>query len=129
MIRTAFFTLAALVVAGPVLAQAPQEAASTGPEKISCLVSRNIQQMQAGIDRKWYARTSGGKWWRNTMECPTLSPGRALVHSTPIGNQCAGDIVQVVDFMMGGLNFGGCALGDWERVDKPAPSREPRKQK
>jgi hypothetical protein len=117
--------LGALGAAGTAFAQ---DAAGTAdkPETVSCLVTRSIQQAQAGIDGKWYARTAGGKWWRNTMECPTLQPRRSLVHTSPIGSQCAGDIVQVIDFAVGGLNFGGCALGQWERVDKPAPTKKPK---
>jgi len=53
------------------------------------------------------------------MECPGLAPGRALVHVSPIGSQCRGDIVQVVDFMLGGISFGGCGMGGWEQVDGP----------
>lgn len=93
------------------------------PEKTDCLLSRTIAQTAAGNDRHWYARTRDGKWWRNTTACPGLAPRRALVHTTPIGSQCRGDVVQVVDFTMGGVNFGGCGLGDWERTDNPPDSR------
>jgi hypothetical protein len=125
MIRIAL-AAAALIAASPALAQEADSTAELGATA-SCLPTRNIQQSHAGIDGKWYARVSGGKWWRNTMECPTLRPPRGLVHTSPIGSQCKGDIVQVVDFNLGGLNFGGCALGVWERVDKPAPTRLPKK--
>ncbi|MCU0890926.1 MAG: hypothetical protein MUE77_04080 [Sandarakinorhabdus sp.] len=126
MIRLALIA-AALVAAGPVVAQ--EAAAPDKPETASCLPTRNILQAYAGIDGKWYARVSGSKWWRNTMECPTLQPRRGVVHNSPIGSQCRGDIVQVVDFNLGGVNFGGCALDTWERVDKPAPQRAPKSAK
>ncbi|WP_152417253.1 hypothetical protein [Sandarakinorhabdus sp. AAP62] len=115
MIRTAFLA-AALVAAFPAVAAERAPAAS---KPVDCLVTRNIQQSQAGPDRKWYVRLRDRTWWRNTMECPGLSPRRALVHTSPIGNQCRGDIVQVVDFTMGGVSFGGCGLGSWEQVDGP----------
>ena len=124
MIRIAL-AAAALMAAGPALAQ--ETPAAEAPEVQSCLTTRSIQQAYAGIDGKWYARVSGNKWWRNRMECAALRPPRGLVHTSPIGSQCKGDIVQVVDFGLGGVNFGGCALDDWERVDKPAPQRPPRK--
>lgn len=129
MIRTALIATA-LMVAGQAHATAAQnDAASAGPETVPCLPTRNIQQAQAGIDGKWYVRMSGGKWWRNRMECAALRPPRGLVHTSPIGSQCKGDVLQVVDFSMGGMQFGGCAFDDWERVDKPAPTRPPKKPK
>ncbi|OSZ72723.1 hypothetical protein CAP39_05305 [Sphingomonas sp. IBVSS1] len=123
MIRTALL-LFALVVAVP--ARADDDATKSAIK--DCLPTRNIQQAQAGIDRHWYVRLRDGSWWRNAMMCPGLAPRRALVHSSPIGSQCRGDIVQVVDFTMGGVNFGACGLGDWERVaglpTKPAKRDE-----
>lgn len=113
MIRTALI-LAALAAAAPALAQDGAK-----PQTQSCITTRQIQQAQAGPDRHWYARMRDGTWWRNNMECATLAPRRALVHNSPIGSQCRGDIVQVVDFTMGGVNFGGCGLGDWEKVSGP----------
>ena len=123
MIRNALL-LAALAAAAPALAAS--EPAAKG-QRIECVVTRNIQQSQAGPDSKWYVRLRDRSWWRNTMECPGLSPRRALVHTSPIGSQCRGDIVQVVDFTMGGVSFGGCGLGSWERVDGPPPKERPKK--
>jgi hypothetical protein len=114
--------MAATAVAAPGAARAGDDA-KPATERSDCLLSRNIAQTQASNDRHWYARTRDGKWWRNTMECPGLAPRRALVHTSPIGSQCRGDVVQVVDFTMGGVNFGGCGLGDWERVETPPDSR------
>ena len=125
MIRTAFL-LAATFAAVPAVAD---DSPATTVVR-DCLPTRSIMQTQAGIDRHWYARLRDGSWWKNRMECPGLAPRRALVHSSPIGSQCRGDVVQVVDFTMGGVNFGGCGLGDWERVNglptKPA-KRDDRK--
>jgi hypothetical protein len=119
MIRTLFLA-AALAAAFPAVAA---ESVPAKAKQLDCLVTRNIQQSQPGLDRKWYVRLRDRTWWRNTMECPGLSPRRALVHTSPIGSQCRGDIVQVVDFTMGGVSFGGCGLGSWEQVDGP-PAKE-----
>lgn len=115
MIRFALL-MAALATAAPALA-----ANDTPAETRDCLQTRSILQTQAGPDGNWYARLRDGRWWRNNMNCPTLQPRRALVHSSPIGSQCRGDIVQVIDFNLGGVNFGGCGLGTWERVAGPPP--------
>ena len=122
MIRNALL-LAALVAATPALAgdDPPGKPAEFKAETRDCLQTRSILQAQAAPDGKWYARLRDGRWWRNTMECPTLQPRRALVHSSPIGSQCRGDIVQVIDFNLGGVNFGGCGFGSWERVAGPPP--------
>ena len=128
MIRNAFI-IAALAAASPALSAENTSAAKAKPQQIDCLISRNIQQTQAGYDRKWYARLRDRSWWRNTMECPGLHPRRALVHTSPIGSQCRGDIVEVVDFTLGGVTFGGCGLGSWERVDGPPADRPPRQSK
>lgn len=122
MIRNAL--LLAALVAVPAIAQ--PEAQPQKPATQDCLITRNIMQAQAGADRHWYARLRDGSWWRNRMDCPTLAPRRALVHVSPIGSQCRGDIVQVVDFTLGGVNFGGCGLADWEKVDGP-PKAKPKK--
>jgi hypothetical protein len=112
---------AALVAAAPAAAQdAPKSTVDPAKETaVDCLQTRNILQAQAADDRHWYVRMRDGKWYRNTMECPGLAPRRALVHVSPIGSQCRGDIVQVVDFTLGGVSFGGCGLGSWEPVDGP----------
>jgi len=120
MIRNALI-LAALVAAAPALAgdDKPAKSAEFKPETRECLQTRAILQAQAGADHFWYARLRDGRWWRNNMDCPTLEPRRGLIHTSPIGSQCRGDIVQVVDFNLGGMNFGGCGLGQWERVAGP----------
>jgi len=119
MIRT-MFLLAALAATTPAFAQdAPQSSAKPLAKPVDCLLTRSITQAEAAKDRHWYARTRDGKWYRNTMECPGLGLGRALVHVSPIGSQCRGDIVQVVDFTLGGISFGGCGMGAWEQVDGP----------
>jgi hypothetical protein len=112
---------AALAAAFPAAAQdAPKSPVDPAPKKmVDCLQTRSIQQAQAANDRHWYVRMRDGKWYRNTMDCPGLALRRALVHVSPIGSQCRGDIVQVVDFTLGGVSFGGCGLGSWEPVDGP----------
>lgn len=130
MIRNSLI-LAALLAAAPALAAdrtAQTDTSAGAPVVQECLISRNILQSQAGYDGKWYARLRDRTWWRNTMECPGLAPRRALVHTSPIGSQCRGDIVQVVDFTMGGVFFGGCGLGAWERIDGPPPRDQPPKK-
>ena len=95
--------LLAALVAAPALAQdAPVKPAA---KPTDCLLTRSITQAEAATDKHWYARTRNGKWYRNNMECPSLARGRALIHSSPIGSQCRGDIVQVVDFTMSGISF------------------------
>lgn len=119
MIRTVLL-LAVLAAAAPALAQeAPQSPVKPASKPVDCLQTRSILQTEAASDRHWYAKTRDGKWYRNTMDCPGLAPRRALVHVSPIGSQCRGDIVQVVDFTLGGVSFGGCGLGSWEQVEGP----------
>ena len=121
MIR--MLALIATLTSAAMAADAPAPAA----KPVDCLQTRSITQAQPGSDHHWYAKTRDGKWYRNAMECPSLGLGRALVHVSPIGSQCRGDIVQVVDFTLGGMNFGGCGMGRWEPVDglpgKPAKAK------
>lgn len=117
--RAAFALLIAFAAALPA-------AAATPPAATDCLITRSITQTTVGPDKHYYVRTMGRQWWRNTMECPVLAAGRAVVHTSPIGKQCKGDIVQVVDFALGGINFGGCGFGNWEPVDGP-PKDAPKK--
>lgn len=124
MIRNALF-LAALVAAVPALA-GENPPARPQPATRECLLTRDIQQTQMGTDGKYYARLRDKSWWRNSMDCPVIAPRRAMVHTSPIGNQCRGDIVEIVDFTMGGVSFGGCGLGSWERVDGPPGKDAPK---
>lgn len=127
MIRNALI-LAILVCAAPALAAENPPVKPSGAAAQDCLITREIQQTVVGRDGQWYARLRNKSWWRNSMDCPVLSPHRVVVHSSPIGSQCRGDIVQIVDFSMGGVSFGGCGLGKWERADGPPP-KEPAKPK
>ena len=121
--------LVALAFAAPAMAADAAPAKPAAPLVQECLITRSIQQTQVGSDGKWYARRNDRSWWRNTMDCPSLSPRRAMVHTSPIGSQCRGDIVDIVDFTAGGISFGGCALGRWERVDGPPGKDAPAKPK
>lgn len=126
MIMRTSLIFVALACAAPALAA---DAPAVKPKLQDCLITRSIQQTQTGYDGQYYARLRDRSWWRNTMICPGLHPRRALVHTSPIGSQCRGDIVQVVDFTMGGVSFGGCGLGSWERLDGPPNMDRPGKSK
>ena len=124
-----YLIFAGLACAAPVAASDAPPSKPDARNVQECLITRSIQQTAVGRDSKWYARLRDRTWWRNTMDCPGLSPRRAMVHTSPIGSQCRGDIVDIVDFTLGGVSFGGCGLGRWERVDDlpgkdgPAKSR------
>jgi hypothetical protein len=126
MIRNSLI-IAALLAAPALAADPPASPASPPPATKDCLITRNIADTGAYPDGHWYAKLRDKTWWRNTMSCPGLAPNRALIHTSPIGSQCRGDVVQVVDFGLGGVAFGGCGLGSWEKVDGP-PGKDARRK-
>jgi hypothetical protein len=107
--------VAAPALAAPVLA-APE--ASGAPETRTCLENRSIRAKDISAEHGYFVRTPQG-WWRNTgPACSAYAPDRALLTRSTVDRQCRGDVVVAFD-PFSKIEFGGCVLGDWQRVDAP----------
>ena len=96
----------------------PAIAADQPPATRLCLENRAIRAKDLSAEHGYFARTSQG-WWRNTgTACPAFARDRALMTRSPSDRQCRGDVVTVFD-PISRMEFGGCALGGWERVEGP----------
>ena len=98
------------ILATPVVAAQP-------PTSKNCIANRDIKAKKLSAETGYYVQTSRG-WWRNTASCPAFGPDRALVTRSNNDQQCSGDIVEAID-PFSRINYGGCGLGRWEKVDGP----------
>lgn len=113
-----------LLLAGPALAADPPPAAihaATPPATSVCLDNRDIRSKVFTADNGYYARTGKG-WWRNTgAACPAYGDNRVLITRSNINRQCRGDVVEVYD-NFSRIGYGGCVLGNWERIAGEPPT-------
>jgi hypothetical protein len=96
----------------------PALADTAAPETRLCLENRSIRAKDMSATAGYYVRTPQG-WWRNTgPACSAYARDRALITRSTQDRQCRGDVVVVFD-PFSRIEFGGCVLGGWERVDAP----------
>lgn len=115
--RLAIVVPGLLAVVG-LVAALPARADDKPPETQLCLENRSIRNKDASAEHGYFARTPQG-WWRNTgPACSAYGPNRALVTRSTQDRQCRGDVVVVFDPFTR-IEYGGCVLGAWERVDAP----------
>ncbi len=89
----------------------------------TCIGNREIKAKNLSAENGYFVRTSQG-WWRNTVSCPAFGPDRSLVTRSYNDRQCRGDLVEVFD-PFSRINFGGCPLGIWEKVEGPPAALKP----
>jgi len=106
--------LLTVAVAAPSIA-APAIAAAATSKK--CLTNREIRGKDISAENGYFARTSRG-WWRNAAACPAFGSDRALTTRSNTNSQCSGDLVTVFH-PFSRIEYGGCVLGDWEKVAGP----------
>lgn len=118
LLATIFTATAAAMLAAPVLGAATMLAAGAAPETAQCLSNRDFRDKTLSSSSGYFVRTSKG-WWRNTgPACAVYARNRALATRSPQDRQCKGDLVTVFDPYTW-VEFGGCVLGDWQRVSAP----------
>ncbi|WP_310496051.1 hypothetical protein [Sandarakinorhabdus sp.] len=119
--------LSGLALAGAALpAAAETSGAAPAAETRQCISNFEIRSSRNGTSG-YFVRVGNG-WWRNRFECPIMDRTRGMVWISPIARKCRGDIVQISDFRTG-IDYGGCVLGDWERVaglPDEGPLRKPK---
>lgn len=100
-------------------------AAATTPSATTktCIGNREIKSKNLSAENGYFVRTSSG-WWHNTVSCPAFAADRSLVTRTNNDRQCRGDLVEVFH-PFSRINYGGCALGSWEKVEGPPPPTTP----
>jgi hypothetical protein len=120
-----------LLAAGAASASGPREMSAQGSEAVSkfeqtgefstCLPIRSIDSMKILDERLILVKANGGQFYFNqTLSgCEANRRNYRLIYRTSEPTLCRGQIVDVVD--SAGVQFGGCSLGDFERVmKKPA---------
>ena len=79
----------------------------------------DIKAQRVSADTGYFAQTRQG-WWRNSAkDCASFGPNRFVVQRSTNDQQCRGDVINLVD-RSSQINFGGCRLGNWEKVDASA---------
>ena len=94
-------------------------AVETG-EARNCLHLSNIRESRVRSDSIIDFRTSGNKWYRNTLpnSCPSLGFEERFSYKTSLSQLCSVDIIRVLRNYGGQLNEGaGCGLGKFQPVE------------
>jgi hypothetical protein len=89
-------------------------------EAVSCLQLTQIRESRVRSDSVIDFRTTGGKWYRNTLpnSCPSLGFEERFSYKTSTNQLCSVDIVRVLHSYGGQLQEGaGCGLGKFQPVE------------
>jgi hypothetical protein len=87
---------------------------------VTCISLANIRESRVRSDNVIDFRTSGKKWYRNTLpnSCPSLGFEEAFSYSTSISQLCSVDIITVLNRTGGHLSRGAsCGLGKFQPVE------------
>jgi hypothetical protein len=100
-------------------------AAAAAPSATSktCIGNREVKSKNLSAENGYFVRTSSG-WWHNTVSCPAFAADRALITRSYNDRQCRGDLVEVYH-PFSRINYGGCVLGAWEKVEGPPAAAKP----
>jgi hypothetical protein len=93
------------------------EARETG-KPVDCIQTTQIRESQVHSDRVIDFRTSGKKWYRNTLpySCPSLGFEERFAYRTSINRLCSVDVITVLQSP--GLSRGAsCGLGKFQPIE------------
>lgn len=123
--RLVVLTIAASLLATGGVAMAKRDR-NTVPEAreigqpVNCLPIQNIRESKVRSDSVIDFRTSGKKWYRNTLpnSCPSLGFEERFSYRTSISQLCSVDIIRVLQSYGGRLQEGaGCGLGQFQPIE------------
>lgn len=123
--RLVVLTIAASLLATGGVAMAKRDR-NTVPEAreigqpVNCLPIQNIRESKVRSDSVIDFRTSGKKWYRNTLpnSCPSLGFEERFSYRTSINQLCSVDIIRVLQSYGGRLQEGaGCGLGQFQPIE------------
>jgi hypothetical protein len=95
------------------------EARETGPA-VSCVQISQIRESRVRNDRVIDFRTTGKRWYRNTLpySCPSLGFEERFAYKTSINQLCSVDVITVLQSSGSGLHRGAsCGLGKFQPVE------------
>jgi hypothetical protein len=95
------------------------EARETGPA-ISCVSLNQIRESRVRNDRVIDFRTSGKRWYRNTLphSCPSLGFEERFAYKTSLSQLCSVDVITVLHSYGNGLDRGAsCGLGKFQPIE------------
>ena len=112
--------LALIATSGSAFAKRDRSVPEAKPvgEAVNCIQLSSIRESRVRSDSVIDFRTSGGKWYRNTLphSCPSLGFEERFSHATSINQLCSVDIITVLDSP--GLSRGpSCGLGKFQPVE------------
>ena len=97
----------------------PPEARETG-KAVDCVPLTQLRESRVRSDQVIDFRTSGKKWYRNTLpySCPSLGFEERFSYKTSLSQLCSTDIITVLYTTGGGLDRGAsCGLGKFQPVE------------
>ena len=99
--------------------KAPPEARETGAA-VDCIPIVQIRESRVRNDQVIDFRSSGKKWYRNTLpySCPSLGFEERFSYKTSLSQLCSTDIITVLYTTGGRLDPGAsCGLGKFQPVE------------
>ena len=120
--------LGATLIAAPAFAKGREipEAKPVG-DAVNCLPLNQIQETRVRSDSIIDFRTSGKKWYRNTLpnSCPSLGFEERFSYRTSLSELCSVDTIAVLHSYGGSLQEGArCGLGKFQPVELAKPARK-----
>jgi hypothetical protein len=111
--------IGASILTGPVVAKrntSPPEATPTGPA-VTCIPLHQIRETRVRSDSIIDFRTSGNKWYRNTLphRCPSLGFEERFAYETSLNQLCNVDIITVL-YASPVSRGASCGLGKFQPV-------------
>ena len=97
----------------------PPEARETG-KAVDCVSLTQLRESRVRNDQVIDFRTSGKKWYRNTLpySCPSLGFEERFSYKTSLSQLCSTDIITVLHTAGGQLDRGAsCGLGKFQPVE------------
>jgi hypothetical protein len=95
---------------------------------VSCIPLQSIRESRVRSDKVIDFRTSGSKWYRNTLphSCPSLGFEERFLYKTSLSQLCSVDVITVIHSYGGGLDRGAsCGLGKFQPVQISKPVKKP----
>lgn len=114
--------LAVTAIGGTAIAKSGRAvpvARETG-KPVSCISLQSIRESRVRSDSVIDFRTSGKKWYRNTLphSCPSLGFEERFLYKTSQSQLCSVDIITVLHSYGAGLDRGAsCGLGTFQPVE------------
>lgn len=112
--------IAGAIIAGPAVAKRDRSVPEAKPmgEAVNCISLHSIRESRVRSDKVIDFRTSGRKWYRNTLphSCPSLGFEERFSYATSLNQLCSVDVITVL-YSTPVSRGASCGLGKFQPVE------------